>query len=317
MIPTYNADHFLEATLRSVLDQDPGPERMEIVVVDDRSPNGHAEAVVRRLGTDRVRFHAGATNVGLARNWNRCIEVSRGHWVHILHQDDLVLPGFYARLAEADAALPQPGIAFSSHGVIDGDGAELGGSLRFADQAGVLPGFARIIASMNHLQCPAIVVRRAVYERLGGYRPELSFVLDWEMWVRVCSQFPAWYEPERLALWRNHTGNESARLRRGDTIGPDIRKGIAIVRRYPLPLKSRLLAGRRLLFLVRDEELAVAQQALGAGDYRTGLAALRSACRYDRTYWFQSDLRKQVRQGLKLWLRARTGRRPPTQAPKV
>ena len=108
MIPTYNASDLLEHTLRAVLDQDPGPDRMEIVVVDDCSPNGHARKVVQRLATDRVRFQPGEANVGLAGNWNRCIALSRGRWVHILHQDDLVKPGFYESPGPGRSAEPLP-----------------------------------------------------------------------------------------------------------------------------------------------------------------------------------------------------------------
>src|SRR5713101_3111513 len=99
MIPTYNprAD-YLEDTLHSVLQQDPGPEQMQIEVIDDRSTDDLAAQTVRRVGGGRVSFHAEPQNRGLAGTWNRCIERARGHWVHILHQDDIVLPGFYDHL---------------------------------------------------------------------------------------------------------------------------------------------------------------------------------------------------------------------------
>ena len=105
MIPTYNprAD-YLEETLNSVLQQDPGPDQMQIEVVDDCSNDNTASEVTRRIGAGRVTFHAESQNRGLANNWNRCIERARGHWVHILHQDDIVLPGFYDRLRKAGSA---------------------------------------------------------------------------------------------------------------------------------------------------------------------------------------------------------------------
>ena len=40
-----------------------------------------------------MTFHAEPQNRGLANTWNRRIERARGHWVHILHQDDIVLLG--------------------------------------------------------------------------------------------------------------------------------------------------------------------------------------------------------------------------------
>src|SRR5438105_12861529 len=92
MMPTYNprAD-YLEETLQSVLQQDPGPEQMQIEVIDDCSTDDLAAQTVGRVGGGRVTFRAEPQNRGLADTWNRCIERARGHWVHILHQDDFVL----------------------------------------------------------------------------------------------------------------------------------------------------------------------------------------------------------------------------------
>ena len=74
MIPTYNARaDYLEETLNSVLQQDPGPDQMEIEVVDDCSNDNTDSKVTRRLGAGRVTFHAESQNRGLASNWNRCI----------------------------------------------------------------------------------------------------------------------------------------------------------------------------------------------------------------------------------------------------
>ena len=50
MIPTYNPRaEYLEETLKSVLQQDPGPEQMQIEVIDDCSSDNTASEVVRRI----------------------------------------------------------------------------------------------------------------------------------------------------------------------------------------------------------------------------------------------------------------------------
>ena len=55
MIPTYKARaDYLEETLRSVLQQDPGPGQMQIEVVDDCSPGGAPVELVRRVAGDRL-----------------------------------------------------------------------------------------------------------------------------------------------------------------------------------------------------------------------------------------------------------------------
>jgi GT2 family glycosyltransferase len=56
MIPTYNCANYLAQTLESVLAQDPGPERMQIEVIDDCSTKDDPEAVVREIGKGRVSF---------------------------------------------------------------------------------------------------------------------------------------------------------------------------------------------------------------------------------------------------------------------
>src|SRR6476659_2783793 len=96
MIPTYKprAD-YLKQTLRSILQQDPGSEQMQIEVIDDCSMDDTASEVTPRVGAGRVTFHAEPKNRGLDNTWNRCLERARGDWVHILHQDDFVLPKFY------------------------------------------------------------------------------------------------------------------------------------------------------------------------------------------------------------------------------
>ena len=55
---------------------------------------------------------------------------------------------------------------------------------------------------------PCIVVRRSVYEELGGFDDRLACAEDWEMWVRLAARFPVYYEERPLACYRLH-GNSN------------------------------------------------------------------------------------------------------------
>ncbi len=305
MIPTYNATDLLEKTLRSVLDQDPGPAWMEIVVVDDASPNGSAETVVRRLAQERVRLWLGEVNGGLAANWNRCVSLSRGRWVHILHQDDLVRPGFYESMARADQEDPRPGAALCQHAVID----ELGNWRTISDleqpTAGVIADWLERIVLYQRVQCPAIVVRREVYEHLGGFHPELVYALDWEMWVRIARHYPVWYEPTVLACWRAHDRSETARLRNLSRTPADIEKAIGLVKESELPPSFRRIAGEGLIRMMRDELIKTAGEQMKAGDYRSGMTSIRAAWRNDRSLTLIPTYFGFAKWALKLWFRDR------------
>ena len=106
MIPTFNCASYLRHTLQGVLAQAPGPETMQIEVVDDCSTKDDPEAVVRELGGGRVGFFRQPQNGGAIANFNRCLERSRGMLVHVLHGDDLVLPGFYAEIDRLERVAP-------------------------------------------------------------------------------------------------------------------------------------------------------------------------------------------------------------------
>src|SRR6516165_1968153 len=209
MVPTYEprAD-YLKDTLKSVLQQDPGPGRMQIELVDDCSPDGAPVQLVREIAGDRVTVHQEAKNNGLAGIWNRCIERARGTWVHILHQDDIVLPGFYERLYHGIVSNPHAGMAFCRFALIEANGhwKELG-PLESAT-AGVLINWLERVATGYHVECPAVVVKRVTYEQLGGFRLELTSALDVEMWVRIAANAPVYYEPQILAAFRRHGANQ-------------------------------------------------------------------------------------------------------------
>ena len=242
MIPIYKprADYLAQA-LRSVLQQDPGPEQMQIEVVDDCSPDGAPVQLVRGIAGDRVAVHRESTNNGLAGIWNRCIERARGEWVHILHQDDMVLPGFYERLHHGITCNPYVGMAFCRFAIIDANGhwMELG-PLESAT-AGVLDNWLERVATGYHLECPAVVVKRATYERLSGFNPQLTFALDLEMWVRIAANAPIYYEPQILAGFRRHGGNESAVQERTGASMQDMAKAIKIWKGYlPKDCNARL-----------------------------------------------------------------------------
>src|SRR5262245_31425455 len=97
MIPKFNCARFLRQTLESVLCQDPGPEVMEIEVVDDCSTKDDPEQVVRDVGRGRVKFYRQKQNVGHTRNFETCLQRTSGQLVHLLHGDDAVIRGFYQK----------------------------------------------------------------------------------------------------------------------------------------------------------------------------------------------------------------------------
>ncbi len=216
VIPVFNCAQYLPETLAAVLSQDPGPDSMQIEVIDDHS-NDDPAAVVAELAHGRVHYFRQPHNVGITRNFHTGITRTRGRLIHLLHGDDYVLPGFYAKLQAAFEERPDLGAAFCRHIFVDGKGTRVGMSDPEQTQSGVLSNALERLALEQRIVTPSIVVKREAYERLGAFDTRLICAEDWEMWVRVAAHFPIWYEVEPLAAYRMHVNSNTGRhIRRAE-----------------------------------------------------------------------------------------------------
>lgn len=211
MIPTYNCADYLRQTLASVLSQAPGPDLMQIEVVDDLSTKDDPESVVQELGQGRVTFHRHPHNLGATGNFNACVERSTGHWVHILHGDDWVLPGFYDEMQRLITQQPQAALLASRNFCVDEQGIIFWVSPRVqALETGGHDASAYYYSTAT--QFCGTVIARHFYESHGGFLPTLVHTADCEMWSRAIAAQGGIVSPKVLANYRVFAGNDTGRL---------------------------------------------------------------------------------------------------------
>lgn len=281
MIPTYNPNGYLAQTIESVLAQSPGSEEMQIEVIDDCSTQVDVEGFVKRIAGDRVSVYRQPYRTGLSGNWNTCIDRARGEWVHILHQDDLILPGFYNHLRHGIRREPSVGAAFCRHIFMDADGHWQFLADLESRTSGVLLHWQKRIFVAQLIQTPAIVVKRSVYGELGGFNPELIYALDWDMWKRIVARYAIWYEPRPLACYRLHPLSETSRLTKSGEDIADLRKSIELSRSYlPEIVTEEILDSAKEYYAMYA--VRTAKQMIMARDASAALAQLREAfkCSY-------------------------------------
>jgi hypothetical protein len=125
-------------------------------------------------------------------------------------------------------------------------------------------------------------VRRQTYEDLGGFRLDLCYALDWEMWIRIAAFRTIWYETTPMACYRKNPGSATHVVNRAGQLTPDERRCIEIARSYlpsdiaePLSSKALELCGLRAMeqakLLLRDYRFASALSQI-----REGLRCSRS-----------------------------------------
>jgi glycosyltransferase involved in cell wall biosynthesis len=280
MIPTYNCAKYLGDALRSVLDQAPAAADMQIEVVDDASVSDDPAAVVRQVGGDRVGFFRQPTNVGPQANFTACVQRARGHWVHILHGDDMVRPGFYEALSAGERHDPTIQAAFCRVINMDDRNEWIDLSDRESPTAGVIPDLIQRLAVWNHIMFPSIAVKRTAYEELGGFHPDLFHSADWDMWKRVASRYRVWYEPHPYALYRIHQLSDTSRLMQTGANIDDARHAITVAERY-LPAEEARALSRRARRHHALYAVELARERIQRGDWMSARAQVGAGLRCD------------------------------------
>jgi glycosyltransferase involved in cell wall biosynthesis len=217
-IPTCNGASFLAETLRSILAQEDAP--FDLLICDDRSDDGTVERV-RALAGDRARISINAERLGLARNWNRCVDLCRTPQIAIIHQDDILCPGHLAAHVREFASDPSIGLVASGSTVIDEEGRTLRASV--VDPGGLGPtdrvfGPGELAGSMaegNPLRCSAVSMRAEAHRASGGFDPSFRYVVDWDFWLRISRTWNvAWLTAPTVKV-RWHGQSETHRFATG------------------------------------------------------------------------------------------------------
>lgn len=245
MIPTYNCFAFIEPALKSVLNQLDSETSMQIEVVDDGSTDGDVEALVQKVGGGRVSFFRQENNVGSLRNFETCLNRAKGQWVHLLHGDDMVKEGFYKEVEHLFTRFPEAGAAIVKNSYINEKGFEKNMEREIIDEPGIIPNWLETIALTQRLQPPAIVVKREVYEKLGGFFA-VHYGEDWEMYTRIAAAYPVVYTPKYLAMYRVHSNNITSNAYVTGQHIKDLKKVIDIIQSYLPPSKREKIKSATL-----------------------------------------------------------------------
>ena len=93
-IPTYRRAELLGDCLYSLSQLHSLPEHEILIVENDASYIEKTLEVVRRYGHLPIVLYKNESNLGMIGNWNRCIDLSKGEYLTLLNDDDLLLPNW-------------------------------------------------------------------------------------------------------------------------------------------------------------------------------------------------------------------------------
>ncbi len=239
IIPCYRGSRFLAEAIESCLRQT--HRELEIIVVDDASPDQCAEIGDRYAQTDaRVRVIRRAENGGVSRAFNTGFEAAQGAYLTRLAQDDHFGESAIEVMLRHLRQNPDAGLVYCDSHVIDEHGTVIGRC--------TVPEPDKVLSFRNGVGL-CVMWRRTVWEKVGGFDPRFDTAEDFEYWLRISQAFPLTKCPDVAPFYQRNHGHMASVLH----FEKQERATIAAVRsRFPTggSLRQRLLKPKALAYAI-------------------------------------------------------------------
>jgi glycosyltransferase involved in cell wall biosynthesis len=272
VLPTFNRLRYLQAAMASVFAQTFAD--WELVVADDGSDSETAAYLDALTAVPRVRVlhlpHSG--NPASVRN--AAVSKCRGEYLAFLDSDDVWLPDKLKSQIASLRAQPECGWSHTAFAVMDSAGELLSGASARSWPAAQ----GRILEPLIRMQVviaiPTVVVRRGLFERLGGFDPALRMCEDYDLWLRLAATSEIVGVTDTLAHVRRHSEH--------------YHDPAQVLEDRARALERLLAAGTEtaaLPVLRRERAKAAAQLARGQALRGARAASLRTLVRSSRYAW--------------------------------
>ena len=193
--PSYNQGQFLEATMRSVLEQD--YPNIEYIVVDGGSTDGSADII--RKYADRLAWWVSERDHSQTEAINKGFAHATGDIHAWLNSDDTYTPHAIREAVEYMQAHPEVGMVYGDSDYIDEQGRVIG---RFRAAQTDL---RRLLQGYVHIPQQSSFWKGDLWRKLGPLDPAFHYAMDYDLWVRFTADGAVIrYTPQLWANFRIH-----------------------------------------------------------------------------------------------------------------
>src|SRR5262249_28000434 len=179
--PSFNQAAFLEETISSVIGQK--YPNLEYIVIDGGSTDGSVD-IIRKFQSC-IAYWVSEKDGGQAHALNKGLQRSTGDIIAYLNSDDFYIDGTLARVAEHFSQNPELDLVHGRCRLVDERGTKIG------EQRGSISRYEEILDlwdvwwnGRNFVQ-PEVFWTRRIGEKIGPFREDLFWVMDYEYWLRI------------------------------------------------------------------------------------------------------------------------------------
>ena len=197
--PSFNQVRYIEATIRSVLDQD--YPAVEYIIVDGGSSDGAVDII--RSHASQLAWWVSEKDKGQTDALNKGFAHANGQILAWLNSDDTYEPGAIAAAIKYLSEHPEVGMVYADANFIDEKSRVIG---KFP---AALTDYPRLRQGYVHVPQQAAFFRAELWRQVGPLDPDFYFAMDYDLWVRLAKLAPFAYLPGQT--WANFRLHNNAK----------------------------------------------------------------------------------------------------------
>ncbi len=198
VVPVWNGEKTLEATIRSCLNQTISP--IEILVCDDGSTD-ESKKVIENINDNRVIWISGIHSGSPAGPRNTGLKISKGEWIAFCDSDDEWLPEKLEK--QISEVRKQKCKAVCTNALIKKDTIIV--NQKVSNWRKKKLSFKNLL-STNNVVCSSTMIHSSIYKEIGGFSDivEYAAFADYIYWLRVSTKTDFAFVNDPLVIYYDH-----------------------------------------------------------------------------------------------------------------
>lgn len=281
-IPNRNMARYLPSSIGSAISQT--YSNIEIIIVDNCSTDDSQEVVNGLASSEpRCTVYTNSINIGIPGNWNRCVELAKGHYVVLLSADDMLEPDFVERCMNYHGRFPNLGYVCTEWSTMDEQGNKTPRE-PFYGKSGVIPAYeeARLNIIGSHTVPSAMLIHKGRLLEVGGYNDRYHWTIDLDLKLKLNLRYDTGYIRDLLCNYREHSGQSVAAGARSKLLLMELYKTkIDILDNLPENMKGLLAHRGKMQSNMAKSAIDYCIVCLDSGDEELALEYLYLAKSFD------------------------------------